>query len=211
LITPPSDTFLQINDSINTVLNRYEAFKKGDFATSSNPIPAEYASGSSSSTTAGANALSLIDLDESAPVTAPSAAGGVHDLAGLFGSSAPATTPLPSAFAPAPIPTNGYGASGGSGVGTIKAPSPQQQQQVGAIVLPGTPKPRSNPVSSGSSLGGTNAPTTAAMGMGVGMGVQPISAGMLSAASASSPQPPQSSVGSTTQRKDPFADLANLF
>ena len=33
--------FLQINDQINTVLNRYEAFKKGDYAAAANPIPAE--------------------------------------------------------------------------------------------------------------------------------------------------------------------------
>ncbi|KAG6892460.1 hypothetical protein C0993_003796, partial [Termitomyces sp. T159_Od127] len=37
------DTFLQMNDQINTVLSRYEAYKKGDYATASNPIPAEYA------------------------------------------------------------------------------------------------------------------------------------------------------------------------
>ncbi|THH01978.1 hypothetical protein EW026_g837 [Hermanssonia centrifuga] len=35
------DTFLQINDQINTVLNRYEAFKRGDYEAARNPIPAE--------------------------------------------------------------------------------------------------------------------------------------------------------------------------
>ena len=35
------DIFLQINDQINTVLNRYDAFKKGDFTAAANPIPAE--------------------------------------------------------------------------------------------------------------------------------------------------------------------------
>lgn len=37
------DIFLQINDQINTVLNRYDAFKKGDFTAAANPIPAELA------------------------------------------------------------------------------------------------------------------------------------------------------------------------
>ena len=37
------DIFLRINDQINTVLNRYEAFKKGDFSAAANPIPAELA------------------------------------------------------------------------------------------------------------------------------------------------------------------------
>ncbi|EJD07732.1 VHS-domain-containing protein [Fomitiporia mediterranea MF3/22] len=37
------DIFLQLNDQINSVLNRYEAFKKGDFTAAKNPIPAELA------------------------------------------------------------------------------------------------------------------------------------------------------------------------
>ncbi|CAA7262509.1 unnamed protein product [Cyclocybe aegerita] len=44
------DTFLQINDQINTVLDRYEAFKKGDYSFAANPIPRELAG---SSTDAG--------------------------------------------------------------------------------------------------------------------------------------------------------------
>ena len=56
------DTFLQINDSINTVLNRYEAFKKGDYSVAANPIPAELGPGSSRQ-----NDLSLIDFDDPAP------------------------------------------------------------------------------------------------------------------------------------------------
>jgi hypothetical protein len=72
-----SDTFLQINDQINTVINRYEAFQKGDYVTSSNPIPAELGG--------GPGALSLIDLDDGAPSGGGS--GGMDDLAGLFVSS----------------------------------------------------------------------------------------------------------------------------
>lgn len=32
-----------MNDQINSVLNRYESFKKGDFAAAANPIPRELA------------------------------------------------------------------------------------------------------------------------------------------------------------------------
>lgn len=35
------DIFLQMNDQMNSVLNRYEAFKKGDYAAAANPIPGE--------------------------------------------------------------------------------------------------------------------------------------------------------------------------
>ncbi|KAJ3484739.1 hypothetical protein NLI96_g5437 [Meripilus lineatus] len=86
----PSDTFLQINDQINTVLNRYESFKKGDYVAASNPIPAELASGAASSSRPQ-NDLSLIDFDDSAPTTNLTAGGSsANDLESLFGSSAPA-------------------------------------------------------------------------------------------------------------------------
>ena len=87
-----TDTFLQINDQINTVINRYEAFKKGDYAAASNPIPSEL-----SSRGQGQNDLSLIDFDDSASNTASSqqaaggAASGIDELASLFGPSATAT------------------------------------------------------------------------------------------------------------------------
>jgi ADP-ribosylation factor-binding protein GGA len=99
-----SDTFLQINDQINTVINRYEAFQKGDYVTSSNPIPAELGG--------DAGALSLIDLDDSAP------SGGMDDLAGLFVSS------------------NGFGAK------PVASPQPAVAQQFWSIMLPGTPTPQ---------------------------------------------------------------------
>jgi ADP-ribosylation factor-binding protein GGA len=121
------DTFLQINDQINTVLNRYEAFRKGDFVTSSNPIPAELAGSSSN------NDLSLIDLDEGgSPKVAPGTS--VQDeLASLFGPPSAGTTlaaPIPSTTLAAPIPTTGFAMS-----------SMMQPPQVGSIMLPGTPQP----------------------------------------------------------------------
>ena len=77
-----TDTFLQINDQINTVLTRYDAFKKGDFSFASNPIPKELAAGSGAS-----QGVSLIDFDDSAP-TSSETTGGVDDLSGLFASAA---------------------------------------------------------------------------------------------------------------------------
>ena len=35
--------FLQINDQINNTLDRYDAYKKGDYAAAANPIPSQYA------------------------------------------------------------------------------------------------------------------------------------------------------------------------
>ena len=67
-----SDTYLQINDQINTVLNRYEAYKKGDFTAAANPIPPELSNGAGPS-----GSVSLIDFDDapSQPSAAPAAGG----------------------------------------------------------------------------------------------------------------------------------------
>jgi len=73
------DTFLQINDQINIVLTRYDAFKKGDFSFASNPIPEELAAGSGSS-----QGISLIDFDDSAPASSETMGGDSNDLSGLF-------------------------------------------------------------------------------------------------------------------------------
>ncbi|KAF9476239.1 VHS-domain-containing protein [Pholiota conissans] len=74
------DTFLQINDQINTVLTRYEAFKKGDYTFASNPIPQELSN--------NGNATSLIDLDDEPSTTAPSGSG-LNDLNDLFSQPVP--------------------------------------------------------------------------------------------------------------------------
>jgi ADP-ribosylation factor-binding protein GGA len=110
------DTFLQINDQINTVLTRYDAFKKGDFSFASNPIPQELASGSGSS-----QGISLIDFDDSAPASSETTGGG-NDLSGLFsyvaqpGAQVPAQyqpqqqqQPQPSTYAPTPLFYNNNG------------------------------------------------------------------------------------------------------
>ncbi|KAK7689398.1 hypothetical protein QCA50_007190 [Cerrena zonata] len=111
------DTFLQINDSINTVLNRYEAFKKGDYSVATNPIPAELGAGPSKQ-----NDLSLIDFDDSTPSngSGPSAGGSnINELEDLFGSSAP----VPGITQSPPVPVGMSGMQFGMG----SSPSPAVQ------------------------------------------------------------------------------------
>ncbi|KAG6876486.1 hypothetical protein C0992_012812 [Termitomyces sp. T32_za158] len=188
------DTFLQINDQINTVLSRYEAFKKGDYATASNPIPAELAG-------SAANGLSLIDFDDTSS-PAPNPASGINDLTGLFSAPAPvAPVPQPAA------PTNGYGMSllMASGVGAPSISRPTMTPPTltstppAAIMLPSTPRvniqQQERPMPN--YFGSTTGPVRATS--------QP-----------QAPAPaPASSVtttsNSTPQGKDPFADLAGLF
>ncbi|KAF4610248.1 hypothetical protein D9613_010512 [Agrocybe pediades] len=76
------DTFLQINDQINTVLARYEAFKKGDYTFAANPIPQELSNNGAASSSGAA--VSLIDLDDPTSPGAPVPAA--NDLSGLFAS-----------------------------------------------------------------------------------------------------------------------------
>lgn len=87
------ETFLHINDQINTVLDRYEAFKRGDYTAAANPIPKELAG-------SAAQGLSLIDFDDSAPPagSGAEAAGGastIDELASLFGPGASSTPQQP--------------------------------------------------------------------------------------------------------------------
>lgn len=89
------DIFLQINDQINSVITRYEAFKKGDLTVASNPIPTELSN---------SQGLSLIDLDDEA-IPTTTAAGG-NDLAGLFSTPSASVQTAPVGQAPSPISTN---------------------------------------------------------------------------------------------------------
>jgi ADP-ribosylation factor-binding protein GGA len=70
------------------VLERYDAYKRGDFAAAANPVPSELAS-----TSQARNELSLIDFDDAAPPTTGGGAGGsgANDLVGLFGGPGPST------------------------------------------------------------------------------------------------------------------------
>lgn len=132
------DTFLQMNDQINTVLNRYESFKNGDYVAASNPIPSELA------TTSTRNELSLIDLDDTSSPSAPATA---DDLSTLFGPSSIAHTPAPSIFSTqqplhsqSPFPS--IVAPSAMLPGTPSQRVPFQStgpEQVGSITLPQTP------------------------------------------------------------------------
>ncbi|TDL19030.1 VHS-domain-containing protein [Rickenella mellea] len=153
------DTFLQINDQINSVLNRYESFKRGDFVAAANPVPSEYAK---------PNDLSLIDLDDTA-TTATNSNAPADDLAGLFGPpSAPSALSHPQAptgisavnvmASPAPStpqqrPFNGHSQNSwgdihGSTDATGGATTPQSSP-FGSIMLPGTPDPHRPPLQQG--------------------------------------------------------------
>ncbi|KAL0959351.1 hypothetical protein HGRIS_014608 [Hohenbuehelia grisea] len=146
--TESLDTFLQINDQINSVLDRYDAFKRGDYSVSSNPIPAELAADSQT-----ANNLSLIDFDDGADAasTAQSGAGGVNDLAGLFDASAPSNMGM--GMGNGGMGAIGLGMGGGGGGGgfgqTIQTHSP-------------SPVPSNGAPFNGMGTG---------MGMGMGMGM----------------------------------------
>ncbi|TFY80152.1 hypothetical protein EWM64_g3864 [Hericium alpestre] len=200
------DTYLQINDQINTVLERYEAYEKGDFAAASNPIPKELGPGK--------NDLSLIDFDDAPPQQAGSRTGNpADDLMGLFGST---NAPLPSMPAPTTsfsTPSNGNGALAFG----MSAVSPQPMQaasgaanagprptsaQFGSIMLPGTPPVRSNPTSPGQSA----SMGSLAQQQSSSLWQQPLQPQAQVPQQARQPQ-----AAPAPAQKDPFADLAGLF
>src|SRR6266576_4009103 len=88
LITFPSDTYLQTNDQINSVLSRYDAFKRGE--TPPAAIPAELLPGNN-------DPLSLIDFDDATPHPGSGSGAGssgkpADALAGLFESATSLTS-----------------------------------------------------------------------------------------------------------------------
>ena len=198
------DTFLQINDQINTVLGRYDAFKKGDFAAAANPVPSELST--------NMQGTSLIDFDDGTTtneMTNPSR--GIDDLTGLFATPAQPTISNQQAFGKngnthslAPMTplgsNNNDGLSGLQLDGRSGTSSPFQARPSAtppaAIMLPMSP--------SGRSSSSTSPPIPSMFG---GM-----SMGMMSGQRSSSQlqlQPQQTQT--QTQNKDPFADLAGLF
>ncbi|KAJ3554202.1 hypothetical protein NP233_g12474 [Leucocoprinus birnbaumii] len=220
------DTFLQINDQINTVLGRYEAFKKGDFAFAGNPIPSELST--------NAQGTSLIDFDDAPASAANASGGGIDDLTGLFATPGPPAMSNQQAFgnnnvsppgfpthSPIPMTTstppysnanngngfNGLRLGGGSGSGTSSPFQGARQSATppAAIMLPMSPTP-------GQSAFGTSPPMPSMFG---GMG-----ATMMGTSRPSSQpqqpqlqpqQPAQAQHQAQQQNKDPFADLAGLF
>ena len=188
------DTFLQINDQINTVLARYEAFKKGDYSAARNPLPSE--SGSSS----GGGGISLIDLDDGdTPATSVGSSAPTNDLSGLFlaGSSQqpfrsgvsmgmqlshqatsnislqqpPSQQAQPQTFSPTPVFANG-GFSGSSM--TALQQLSQTSTPPASIMLPSTPgSQKGTPILASQSLNYSGKTPQQHGGMGIGMGVQP--------------------------------------
>jgi ADP-ribosylation factor-binding protein GGA len=212
------DTYLQTNDQINSVLTRYEAFKRGETPPAS--IPAEFLPGKN-------EPLSLIDFDDATSQPGSGSGAGssskpADDLASLFESSAsltytPATsTPVarPSGGPLVPNVNNQQAAAIPPQLSSpfpgTSTPSSRPQSQFGQIKLPSTP-PLQNQLQ-GSGRGGS--PST----------ISPMAPARASPSSnlaaTSIPQqplvpqstslPPISQV-STLQGKDPFADLAGLF
>lgn len=218
--TSHSDTYLQTNDQINSVLARYEAFKRGETPPAS--IPAELLPSRNES-------LSLIDFDDAS--SHPGSSSGVgssskpaDDLAGLFESSISLTS-VPATSPPVSAPSSGLGipplfpnvvnqqtsaispqfSSSSPGTSTISRP----QSQFGQIKLPSTP-PLQNLQGSGR-VGSPNissppGPARASPSSNLAATSTPQQPLVPQATSL----PPISHV-SSLQGKDPFADLAGLF
>ncbi|KAI0262612.1 VHS domain-containing protein [Gloeopeniophorella convolvens] len=211
-----SDTYLQINDQINSVVARYEAFRRGEKPPAS--IPAELLPGKSEPT-------SLIDFDDAPPQPGSSSGAGNpagapgDDLVGLFDSSLSFTSSV--APAPALAPSNGFGMSplapavanqhtavispqftSSSGHST---PQSRSSSQFGHITLPVTPPLHSQPQGSGrvgSPLGAARASPSGSLAAAFTM-QQPLQP--------QNKSPPPAPQPSAPQGKDPFADLAGLF
>ncbi|KAJ7103742.1 VHS domain-containing protein [Mycena epipterygia] len=177
------DTLLQMNDQINTVLGRYEAFRRGDYAAAANPVPSQYAA-----------PTSLIDFDE--PTPAPSATNDLDALFGGLGAGSP--PPVNPATRPAPPQS---------------PPQPQTHSQLGgSIMLPSTPSPGSAQIPRQPGLPGYFDGASAARPQqppyfnGTGI-VQPqVQVQQQQQQPRQQQQPPPAPQG-----KDPFADLAGLF
>ncbi|KAF8634700.1 hypothetical protein AX15_000757 [Amanita polypyramis BW_CC] len=227
------DTFLQINDQINTVLNRYEAFKKGDYAAAKNPVPAELVQASS-------QAVSLIDFDDGLDEAkaASTSGSGLNDLADLFSAPAPQlrqpsfTLPaanmgaartisqvVPSMVTHAPTPISYNGNSGnpfGDNVLGRNVTSMQTQtaSPPAPIMLPPTPQqqqqqPAASALSSYSNNGFNPAKGPVQYSGTLSMGL--MTPQRQNSQGQQQSQPSTTATSRQSQGKDPFADLAGLF
>lgn len=227
-----TDAFLQINDQINTVLNRYDSFKKGDYVAAANPIPSELAYVAAlfclvfsfnllhdSTNQAKSN---LIDLDLDPQPTAAGSGTVTDDLMGLFGgpdlssSSTPAAQPPKQTISAAALsslynntPSNQRTmASPPLGQSSHMASPSLSTSNFGSIALPSTPGGSYNGTpgrGGGTPLSWSGGSTAPAQPQLFG-GVLTPSIDLGGNQSTTSQQPPQQPAG-----KDPFADLAGLF
>ncbi|KAG2140540.1 VHS domain-containing protein [Suillus bovinus] len=212
------DAFLQINDQINNVLTRFEAYKKGDYSISA--VPTELAR------TEG----SLINFDDTSHSSSHGAP--VDDLAALF-----ASPPQPQSYA-RPSSAGAMFASqttasltnNASSSTSSPVPNTSPQPQLGSIMLAPTPPRVTSPSYFGGNNGGMSIPPNSnlSLGMGppgLGMSMPPatgmgavqsgafhlnipgsrVSMGAMMGQTQPTSPPP------TQQGKDPFADLAGLF
>ncbi|KAI0292523.1 VHS domain-containing protein [Russula brevipes] len=207
------DTYLQTNDQINSVLARYEAFKRGE--TPPGSIPAELLPGKNES-------LSLIDLDDAlgSSSNAGSGAKPADDLAGLFDSSTPLAS-VDTRTLPVAAPSGGFGLSPivpnimnqqtstispqfSTSLSGMTPPSSRPQSQFGQIKLPSTPPLQNNQGSErvGTPLGPARASPSSNL-----VATSTLQQTLVPQATS---LPPVSQV-SSSQGKDPFADLAGLF
>jgi len=219
----PLDTYLQTNDQINSVLSRYEAFKRGE--TPPGSIPEELLPGKNES-------LSLIDFEDAPPQLGSSSGAGssskpVDDLASLFGPSTSLTS-VPTTSPPAAAPSTGLGISSlppnvinqqyaispqysSSLPGTSTTPS-RPNSELGQIKLPTTPPLQNQPQGSTGHMGLPS--------VGFPLGAARASSSSNLSTTSTLQQPLTSSQAtsllpisqvSTPQGKDPFADLGKLF
>ncbi|KAI0693158.1 VHS domain-containing protein [Cytidiella melzeri] len=222
------DTFLQINDQLNTVLNRYDAFKRGDYAAAANPIPSEYARTQ--------NELTLIDFDDvSAPPTSSAPQSQVDELASLFGPSpstslptlsgntqpalpayaqtqaSPFASPNPTGVLPQP-PVN-YASRPGVSPISPQFGTPAGTPPPGAIRLSGTPQSTQRiATSAGGPSYFASHNTASSSGFGTSGAIETVASSAAPRIQAQVPSQQANPSGTAqTQGKDPFADLVGLF
>ncbi|KZO94549.1 VHS-domain-containing protein [Calocera viscosa TUFC12733] len=227
------ETCLELNDLINSVLNRYESYLKGDFSMQGVEIHGGVlGAGSRPPEAAPSVPNDLISLDESDQQSAAQPANGIDDLTGLF-SSAPAAPSTPSGQ---PRVAHGHGPltpaqlaalySQGSSAGSRHAP----QGSMSAFSVPSGFQPQ--PQGQGSPAGpgffnlhtmsapqGTSRVNTPTLIAQQQQPQQPSNTGGFGAFSSPPRQPLAATStpsatgqnGGASKGKDPFADLENLF
>jgi len=185
------EIFLQMNDQINTVLSRYESFKKGDYTAAANPIPPELAS---SSARPKNDLIDLLDDDtphanngtSHKPITA------VDELADVFGSTSTAATGPVQAHASQEAARSNIMAAFNASPGSLSHSASVGYSQFAPPSLFETP-------GSGGSLQGMIAlPLTPEL-------QSPLSQAQAQTGGVQAPAAGQ------TAKKDPFADLEGLF
>ncbi|KAG1717487.1 VHS domain-containing protein [Suillus lakei] len=199
------DAFLQINDQINNVITRFEAFKKGDYSISS--VPAELAQAQTEG--------SLINFDDGSHSSSHGAP--VDDLATLFASPPQPQSYARSSSAGAMFASQTNASSSTSSPGPSCSRLPHRR-----VTSPGYLGGNNggtsialNSTSSGMGPPGLGMSRSPVTGMGAvqsgGLGIHMSAPGSRASMGAMMGQMQPTSTPPTQQGKDPFADLAGLF